>query len=111
MKPALRAALPILAVVLLATAVVTTGGLPTDQTGLFPVTGVLVALVAGLAANLRSWKHIPWLPTVAMVLAAGGYAVNNFDWMLGGLFAVIVLLAWHGLQREYPRAGPSSAIR
>ena len=111
MKPALRAALPILAVVLLATAVVTIGGLPSDQTGLFPLTGALVALVAGLAASLRSWKHIPWLPAAAMVLAAGGYVANNFDWMLGGLFAVIVLLAWHGLQRENPRAGPSSAIR
>ncbi|MBD8045360.1 hypothetical protein H9638_16250 [Arthrobacter sp. Sa2BUA2] len=99
MKPALRAALPILAVVLLATAVVTVGGLPNDQTSSFPVTGALVALIAGLAANLR-WKHIPWLPTAAMLVAAGGYLVNHFDWMRGGFFAVVALLAWHGLQRE-----------
>ncbi|UPO76849.1 hypothetical protein [Arthrobacter sp. Helios] len=108
MKPALRAALPILAVVLLATAVVTFGGLPNDQTSLFPVTGALVALVAGLAANLRHWKHIPWLPTAATLVAAGGYLVNNFDWMLAGFFAVVALLAWHGLQREKTATGVHS---
>jgi len=107
MKPALRAALPILAVVLLATAVVMIGDLPDDQTTMFPATGALVALVAGLGASLRNWKHIPWLPTAAMIVAAGGYVANNFDWMLGGFFAVIVLLGWHGLQRERARSGAS----
>lgn len=100
MKPALRAALPIFAVVLLGTV----GGLATDQTGIFPVTGVLVTVVAGLVAGLRHWQFIPWLPVAAMVAAAGGYLANNSDWMLAGFFAVIVLLAWHGLQRENPRS-------
>lgn len=107
MKPALRAALPFLAVVLLATAVVMIGDLPHDQTTMFPVTGALVALVAGFGASLRNWTHIPWLPTAAMLVSAGGYLANNFEWMVGGFFAVIVLLGWHGLQPENARSGAS----
>ena len=109
MKSALCAALPIFAVVLLGTAVATIGGLATDQTGIFPVTGVLVAVVAGFVAGLRHWQFIPWLPVAAMVAAASGYLANNSDWMLAGFFAVIVLLAWHGLQREKPRS--AAAVR
>ena len=111
MKPALRAALPILAVVLLGIAVVTIGGLPTDQTGIFPATGALVACVAGLAAAQRNWQHSPWLPVAAMLVTAGGYMANNSNWMLGGFFAVVALLVWHGLQREKRRVGTAAVRR
>ena len=109
MKSAFRAALPILAVVLLGTAVVTIGGLATDQTGIFPVTGALAAVVAGIVAGLRHWQFMPWLPVAAIIATAGGYMANNSNWMLAGFFAVITLLAWHGLQREKP--GSAAAVR
>jgi hypothetical protein len=100
MHSVLRSALPIAVVTLLATGIGLVTGAPTDQTGRFPLTGVLFAAMIGLIGGIQKWRFVPWGPTVVVAIAAVGYLRNEQLWVNLAMAATALAVIWHSHLRE-----------
>jgi hypothetical protein len=96
----LRSALPIAVVTLLATGIGLVTDAPTDQTGGFPLTGVLFAAMVALVGGIQKWRFLPWRPTFAVAIAAVGYLRNEQLWVNVAMAAAGLAVIWHSHLRE-----------
>jgi hypothetical protein len=100
MYSTLRSALPIVVVTLVATGVGLLTEAPTDQTGGFPLTGVLFAAMIGLVGGIQQWQLFPWRPTFCVAVAATGYLRNDPTVVNVALLAAGLAVIWHAHLRE-----------